>query len=53
MNACAFRDIWVPVMFSKLSKLHEPQAGEIWELEKYREWPYITKYVSDDTIFYI
>ena len=29
MNACAFRDIWARVMFSKLSKLHEPQASAV------------------------
>ena len=36
-------------MFSKLSKLHEPRASVVWELE----WPYITKSMIDDTIFYI
>ena len=27
MKASAFRDIWARVMFSKFSKLHEPQAS--------------------------
>ena len=29
MNARAFRDIWVGVMFLKVSKLHEPEASAI------------------------
>ena len=49
MNASAFRDIWAQVIFSKLSKLHERPASAIWEPEKYHEWPYITKSMSDDT----
>ena len=53
MNASALRDIWAQVMFWKFSKLHEPQASAIWELEKHDEWPYITKCTSDDTIFYL
>ena len=35
MNASAFRDIWARVMFCKVSKLHEPQASAIGELEKH------------------
>ena len=50
-NASAFRDIWARVMFFKFSKLHEPQASAIWELEKHHEWPYITKCTSDHTIY--
>ena len=37
MNASVFRDIWGRVMFFKVSKLHEPQASAILELEKHHE----------------
>ena len=51
MNASALRNIWARVMFFKISKLHEPQASAILELEKHHEGPYITKCTSDHTIF--